>query len=219
MIKSKAIWGLVSLVAASLPTAAFAQPKPNLNPYIKIDYNEQTLAQETIYGTSYVGQKLRVPVNPINGTPRKSFEFPISLSVKKDSSIATSTPITDRYKIHQFGDCNGDNEITFEDLQIHRGICNSRFKAWAGEVESVARSGGPVLINDRTGNPIEVYDKDGKQAAYTVVLNGSGKLVANGFVNKPTPVSMDRQCRDVAVQQRPFLAPAAVPQEPIRGLW
>lgn len=217
-MKSKAFWGLVSLVAASVPTVA--QAAPALNPHIKVDYHEQSLAQEVVYGTYYDGPRLRVVTDPTGAALRKSFEFPIDLSMKKESSITTSTPITDRYKIHQFGDCNSDNKITFEDLDIHRGICNSRFQAWSREVQECMKA-GPVLIRDLTGNEVFIYNKDGQELSRDIVLNASGKAVCRQFIGRATPVSMERQCRDVVVEQRPFVAPSApvVPSGPIQGLW
>jgi hypothetical protein len=219
-MKSKAFWGFVSLVAASVPTVA--QAAPALNPHIMVDYHEQSLAQEVVYGTYYDGPRLRVVTDPTGAALRKSFEFPIDLSMKKESSITTSTPITDRYKIHQFGDCNSDNKITFEDLDIHRGICNSRFQAWSREVQECMKA-GPALIRDLTGNEVYIYNKDGQELSRDIVLNASGKAVCRQFIGRATPVSMERQCRDVVVEQRPFLAPSAAPMAPVplpvQGLW
>jgi hypothetical protein len=212
-MKSKAFWGLFSVLAASVPAApALAQP---LDPYILVDYHEQSLAQEVIYGTVYDGPRLRVVTDPTGAALRRSFEFPIEMSVERDSSITTATPITDRYRIHEFGDCNGDNRLTAEDLAIHQGICNSRFAAWAEEVTECLKS-GPVLIRDLTGNEIYVNGEEGE-----IVLNSSGKAVCRQFLNAATPVSMERQCTDVTVESRPFIAPPTQQQEfaPIRGLW
>jgi hypothetical protein len=220
-MKSKAFWGLFSVLAASVPAApALAQP---LDPYILVDYHEQSLAQEKIYGTVYDGPRLRVVTDPsattspigISAALRRSFEFPIEMSVERDSSITTGTPITDRYRIHEFGDCNGDNRLTAEDLAIHQGICNSRFAAWAEEVTECLKS-GPVLIRDLTGNEIYVNGEEGE-----IVLNSSGKAVCRQFLNAATPVSMERQCTDVTVESRPFIAPSTPQQDfaPIRGLW
>lgn len=211
-MKSKVFWGAISAVAASLPLAA--QAEPSLDPYLMVDYHEQTLAEEVIYGTVYDGDRLRVVTDPTGAALRRSFEFPIELSVKQDSSISTKTVITDRYSIHEFGDCNGDNRITLDDVEINRGICNSRFSAWADEVRECMAS-KPVLIRDLTGNEAYINGEAGD-----LVLNGSGTAVCAQFVGKATPVSMDRQCSDVTIESRPFVAPTQ--QEfvaPVRGLW
>lgn len=218
-MKSKAFWGLCSLAAAvSVPLPAIAQP---LNPYILVDYHEETHADEVIYGAVYDGPRLRVVTDPTKAALSKlSFQLPIEMSVARDTSVTTDTPITDRYRIHEFGDCNGDNRITAEDLTIHQGICNSRFAAWAEEVRECMGS-GPVLIRDLTGNEVYVFDSEGNEVSREIVLNSSGKAVCRQFLNAATPVSMERQCTDVVVEQRPFIAPSQPAPEPapVRGLW
>jgi hypothetical protein len=215
-MKSKVFWGAMSAIAASLPLAAAAEP--SLDPYLMVDYHEQSLAEEVIYGTVYDGDRLRVVTDPTGAALRRSFEFPIDLSVKRDSSITTKTVITDRYSIHQFGDCNGDNRITLDDVEINRGICNSRFSAWADEVRECMAS-KPVLIRDLTGNEAYINGEPG-----VLALNASGTAVCAQFVGRATPVSMGRQCTDVTVESRPFIAPSPSPMQqefvaPVRGLW
>ena len=217
-MKAKFALGLASIAVASLPLPAFAGGH---NPHIEVDYHEQSLAQEVIYGTVYDGEKLRVVTDPKGAALRRSFEFPIELSVAQDSSIRTSTPITDRYKMGTFGDCTGDNSIDLSDADAFHRNCTAMVTAWAEEVRECMAS-GPSLIRDLTGNEINIYNSSGEKLNAEVVYNASGKAVCSQFVGRAVPVSAIR-CNQVTVQQRTFSTPA--PQRtfsapaPIRGLY
>lgn len=212
-MKSKAFWGFFSAMAASLPLPALAGPP--VNPYILVDYHEQTLYQEVISGETYDGDRLRVVTDPTKAALRKSFEFPIEMSVDSDSSITTSHPISERYTMGQFGDCNGDNRITLEDARLYHENCNQKVTAWAEEIRE-CMNGGPVLIRDLTGNEIYVFDQDGNRVASNIVLNSSGKAVCREFIGKAAPVS-SIECRDVVVET--FVPPVDTTPAPVPGLW
>ncbi len=215
-MKAKIALGIASVAVASLPLPAFADGH---HPHIEVDYHEQSLAQEVIYGTVYDGEKLRVVTDPKGAALRRSFEFPIELSVATDSSISTSTPITDRYKMGTFGDCTGDNAIDLSDADAFHSNCTAMVTAWAEEIRECMAS-GPALIRDLTGNEVNVYNSDGELLNGEIVYNASGKAVCSQFVGRAVPVSAI-QCSQVTVQQRGFTTPA--PQEtfsaPIRGLY
>ena len=217
-MKTKIALGIASIAVAGLQLPAFADGH---HPHIEVDYHEQTLAQEVLYGTVYDGEKLRVVTDPKGAALRRSFEFPIEMSVVQESSISTSTPITDRYEMGTFGDCNGDNRIDLSDSSDFHRNCTAKVTAWSEEVRECMAS-GPAMIRDLTGNEVNIYNSDGELLNGEIVYNASGKAVCSQFVGRAVPVSALR-CGQVTVQQRTFSTPqrtySAPAPAPVRGLY